>query len=258
MAYSQELRRTLSDFGLDEKASLVYLAALELGPATVLELSRRTTLPRTTLYPILDELRRQGIVRYGKRKSKTIYTVESPNALAKLFHARERRFADLVPQLEALQGTVKEGAGVTLFEGAEGFRQIWRRIFRSGVKEYRIITSGIGLLDFVKEAYLTERIISERKRRGIRSLQLIPEGPGAEHIVAHDSAELRESRLLPAGTVLPATIIIFGEEIAYITTRRENTMVLIASGEAAITNRSVFDLLWKLLPQPAKTKQLRR
>jgi hypothetical protein len=143
-----------------------------------------------------------------------------------------------------MRGTVHEGAGVTLYEGSEGFRQLWQRVFRSGVKEYRIMTSGVGLTEFVREAYLVERIIAERIRRGIKSLQLIVDSPLAHAIVAKDPEELRASRVLPKGVSLPATIIIFGEEVAFITTRRENAMVLIASGETAVSLRTLFDLLW--------------
>lgn len=252
MNYPSELINALKAFGFDEKEVAVYLAGIELGPTTVLELSRRTRLPRTTLYPILENMRRQGFFKYGKKKRKSIYTVETPAVLHKRLKAREKIFSDVVPKLEALHGTVHEGAGVTLYEGGEGFRQLWQKIYRSGVKEYRILTSGIGMLEFVHEPYLVKRIIAERTRRGIRSKQLITDSLAARKIVAKDKKELRQSRLLPKGIELPATIIIFGNEVAFITTRRENTMILIASGESAITHRTVFDLLWNCMGEPEK------
>lgn len=245
MNYSPELEAGLKAFGFDEKETQVYLAGLELGPTTVLELARRTRLARTTLYPILEDLRQRGFFRYGKQKRKSVYIAESPAMLAKIFHSREKQFENIVTKLEALRGTVHEGAGVVLFEGGEGFRQLWQKIFKSGVKEYRIITSGVGMLEFVHEPYLIKYIIAERMRRGIKSLQLITDTPAARKIIAKDKTELRESRLLPAGVEVPATIIIFGNEVAFITTRRENTMILVASGEAAVTHRTIFDLLWQ-------------
>ncbi|MFH1099213.1 MAG: helix-turn-helix domain-containing protein [Candidatus Uhrbacteria bacterium] len=236
--------RALEAFGFTPKEARVYFAGLELGPTSVLELSRRTRLARTTLYPILDDLRRRGYFRLGKRRQGSIYTVEPPTNLERQFRERLEAFLVAVPQLEAVRGTIHEGAGVTIFEGSEGFRQLWRKIFRSGVTEYRIMTSGVGLLDFVREPYLVERIIAERIRRGIKSRQLIPDSPASRRIVVKDHEELRESRFLPKGVALPATVIIFGDEVAFITTRRENTMVVVASGEAAITLKTLFDLLW--------------
>lgn len=249
MTYSRELLHALAAFGFEEKAAKVYLAGVELGPSTVLELSRRTQLVRTTIYPILEELRRQGYFRLGKTKRGSVYTAEPPALLARQLQERQQLLTAALPQMEAMRGTVHEGAGVTLFEGSEGFRQLWQRVFRSGVKEYRIMTSGVGLTEFVRESYLVERIIAERIRRGIKSFQLITDSPIARSIIAKDREELRESRIIPKTTNLPATIIIFGTEVAFITTRRENTMVLIASGETAVSLRTLFDLLWETAAQ---------
>jgi len=244
MQYSGQLVNALRAVGFDAKEARVYLAGLELGPTTVLELSRRTQLARTTLYPILEDLRQRGYFRLGKTKRGSVYAAEPPSVLERQLQERTVEFTTMLPQLTALRGTVHEGAGVSLYEGSEGFRQLWQKIFRSGVKEYAILTSGVGFLEFVKEPYLVDRIIAERIRRGIRSKHLIVDSSTARKIVTRDHEELRESRLLPRGTTLPATILIFGEEVAFMTTRRENTMVLIASGETAISLRTLFDLLW--------------
>lgn len=244
MQYPSHLVGVLRAFGFDAKESRVYLAGLELGPTTVLELSRRTQLARTTLYPILEDLRQRGFFRLGKTKRGSVYVAEPPSVLERQLQERTVEFASVLPQLTALRGTVHEGAGVSLYEGSEGFRQLWQKIFRSGVKEYYILTSGVGLLEFVKEPYLVDRIIAERIKRGIHSKQLIVDSMTARKIIAKDHEEFRESRLLPRGTTLPATILIFGEEVAFMTTRRENTMVLIASGETAVSLRTLFDLLW--------------
>lgn len=231
-------------FGFTEKEARAYLAGCELGATTVLALARRTRLPRTTLYPILEKLRRGGYFKLSKVRGHSLYVAESPALLAEKFHARERIFTHIVPDLESRKGTVREGAGVTIFEGTEGFKQLWQKIFRSGVKEYRILTPGSSLLEFVKEKYIVRRLIAERIRRGIKSMQLIVDSPAARTIIAKDARELRESRIIPAHTALPATIIIFGNEVAFITTRRENVMILVASGELATTHHTLFDLLW--------------
>lgn len=244
MVYPPELEAGVKAFGFDDKETKIYLAGLELGATTVLELARRTRLARTTLYPILEDLRQRGFFRYGKQRRRSVYTAEVPSTLLRQLRSREKQFSDVVPKLEAIRGTVREGAGVTLYEGGEGFRQLWQRIFRSGVKEYRMITNGTNVLEFVREPYLMRYIIAERIRRGIKSLQLITDSPLAREIIARDTNELRESRLLPRGTAVPATLIMFGNEVASITTRRENTMILITSGETSVTYRTMFDLLW--------------
>ena len=145
---------------------------------------------------------------------------------------------------ESLNGTAVESVGVTIYEGSEGFKEFWQQIFRSGVKEYCLLTTGVHMLDYVKEPYLMKYIIAERLKRNIRSRQLIVETPEAHRFVKRDAEELRESRFLPRGTKLPATILLFGNDAAFITTRKENSVILVTSGDTTVTLRTMFELLW--------------
>ncbi|NQV90434.1 hypothetical protein HQ487_03445 [Candidatus Uhrbacteria bacterium] len=245
MQYPPELIAGLEAYGLDEKEAKVYLAGLELGSSTVLELARRTELPRTTLYPILEKLKQGGVFREGKNKSAIVYFPETPTRLLEKMKERERELEQSMSELELLQDTTHTVPGVTFYEGTEGFKRLWKQLLDSGVQEYRLITSGTGLLDYVKEPYLVKRIVEERKKRGIKSRQLIRSGKDAMNIIRKDSDELRESRILPADIELPATVIIFADQVAFITTRKENTIIILASGDVATTYKTLFDLVWE-------------
>lgn len=250
MRYPKELIKGLEAYGLEKKEAKVYLAGLELGAASVLELSRRTNLPRTTLYPILERLTARGVFRLGKKKKTTVYTAELPERLASQMHERTLVLEQALPSLELLADSAQGGPGVTFYEGTDGFKRLWRQIYESDIDHYRLITSGVGLLDYVKEPYLVERVIAQRIEKGIHSRQLIPKSRVTQRIVQHDAAELRESRFLPPDVTLPSTVIIFAEQVAFITTRRENTMVLLASGDIARTYKTLFDLVWEGAEKP--------
>lgn len=244
MDYPKRVREALEAFGFDERESCAYLAGLELGSATVLELSRKTGLPRTTLYPTLENLCRRGFFRMRKVKGRTQYAAEPPGTFLKRLEDRQETFRDILPELEALRGDAKEPVGVTMYEGTEGFRQFWQRLFRSGVKEYCLLTSALGLRDYVREEYLVKHVVTERLRLGIKSRQLIPENAATRKIVATDAKQLRESRFLPPDTQLPATVLVFGDEVAFVTTRKENSVILVASGDIAVSLRSSFETMW--------------
>jgi sugar-specific transcriptional regulator TrmB len=244
MNYSKEVIRGLEAYGLDEKEVRVYLAGLEIGTASVLELSRRTTLPRTTLYPILERLEHHGIFKVGKQKNTKVYIAESPETLKRQFDERAVIFSQTLPALETISGSLHAGRGVTFYEGSDGFKRVWKAIINSGVKEYRMITSGTGLLDYAKEPYIVKRVIAERMEKKIFSKQLIRDSKDARTIVKKDKKELRESRFLPSDIHLPSTVIVFADQVAFITTRKENTMILLASGDVALTYKTLFDLIW--------------
>lgn len=244
MAFPAELERALVAFGFDKKEACIYLAGLERVSASVLDIARRTGYARTTIYPIIENLRRRGYFRLRKMQGRTHYVAERPEMFLQTLEERQRTFTAILPLLAALHGTAREKTGVSMYEGTDGFKQFWRRIFTSGVKEYCLLTTGIQLLDYVKEPYIVKRIIAERVKRGIASRQLIPKNRETQKFVAKDAKELRTSRFLPASVALPATVLLFGDEAAFITTRKENSVILVASGDIADTLRTMFELLW--------------
>ena len=92
--YPSDLIKSVEAFGLDAKEAKIYLAGLELGSASVLELSRSTRLARTTLYPILEKLRSQGVFRLTKEKKRSHYVAVPTSALMQLFYDREALLED--------------------------------------------------------------------------------------------------------------------------------------------------------------------
>ncbi|OGL93851.1 hypothetical protein A2239_00255 [Candidatus Uhrbacteria bacterium RIFOXYA2_FULL_40_9] len=246
----------LEAFGLDKKEAVIYLAGLRLGPSSVLEISRQTHLPRTTIYPILEKLRERGVFRAGKTKKKNVYTAEDPGVLDRKLKERQTVFSQIAPDLEVIHEMYSGTPTMTFYEGTEGFKRMWKRLYRSGVTDYKMITTGIGMLEYVKEPYLLKGVIAERLEKGIRSFQLIPETSETRKIVKNDHKELRESRFLPKDVSLPATIIIFGDEVAFMTTRKENAMILVASGDVAVSCRTLFDLLWQVAKMPESEEEV--
>lgn len=238
------LNNALEIFGFTESESNIYSMLMQYPESTVVEISRKTKIPRTTLYGILEELDARGYVFRSKKVRSTVFSAVSPETLKREFDKRSALFSEAVKFMEYSYHDTKKKPGTALLEGREGFRKLWQRIYNANIKEYAMITSGVTFLDFIQEQKLIDEIIQERVERNIKSLQLIPDSDMARKIVLQDKKQLRESRFLPQGTPIPTTIIIFGHEVAFMTTRRENTVILVMSGETALTFRMLFDLLW--------------
>jgi len=162
MEYPKGLRAALLAFGFDEKEATLYLAGLEIGSGGVLELARRTGLARTTIYPIVEQLRRRGFFRRKTIKGHPHYVAEPPHALLERFEERQRAFAEILPDLQMLHASARDAVGVTVYEGSEGFKQFWRNVIASGVREYCLLTSGKNMLEYVHQPYLVDRIIGNR------------------------------------------------------------------------------------------------
>ena len=163
------LLATVRNTGLSEKAAEAYLAALELGEATVQDIAERAGLPRTTLYYVLDELLAAGALLKTRRGTKLYYLPEEPRILLKRARERLTLFEDALGLLEERKHAVYERPRVFFLYGPSGFKRAWELLFANAEGEYFITTPGDSFLDFVSEKYIIDEIIRDKRQRGLRS-----------------------------------------------------------------------------------------
>jgi len=240
----------LKNLGLSEKAAQVYLASLELGEAPVQKLAERAGLKRTTVYYVLEELVAFGALVETKQNKKIEYVPAEPSHLLQRAKERLNDFETALGVFEERRRAVYPKPQILLFYGPAGFKEIWSMIFSSGEKEFRIITPAQSFLGFVKEKYIIDWIIKEKKLLGIKSKQLISDTPYARQVVAKDHREGRQSKFLPKEYPLPFTEIITKEFVAFISSRFDNMLFVVQNDAFAKTRTSLFELLWEKLQKP--------
>lgn len=103
----------LRKLGLKEKEVSVYLSALELGYTSVQNIARQAQLSRPTVYQIIKELIKKGLMREIKRQGvikgeRTYFAAESPDNLLGLLRVqkreveeKEREFIRIISSLRA-------------------------------------------------------------------------------------------------------------------------------------------------------------
>lgn len=238
----------LKNIGLSEKAAKVYLASLELGEAPVQKLAEHAGLKRTTVYYILEELIRFGALIEAKQGKKIGYIPAEPSHLLRRAKEHCGDFETALPVFEERKHAVEPKPEILSFYGPAGFKEVWDMIFSSKEKLFRIITPAQSFLGFVKEKYIIDWIISEKKRLGIKSRQLISDSPYARRIIAKDTGENRQSKLLPKDYPLLFTEIITKEFVVFISSRFDNMIFVVQNDAFAKTRASIFEVLWEKLP----------
>ncbi len=239
-----DLVQVVKKLGLNTKAAKIYLAALELGEASVQELATRSKLKRTTLYYILEELIEAGVLICTRAGRKTYYTAEQPATLLKNAKDNIADFEDFIDLLEDKASLIRKKPRIYFLYGAMGFKQAWNMILSTKEKEYRIITEGINFLDYVKEKYIVNELIAKKKKLGVSSKQLITNSEYARAIVAKDAKENRVSKILPAIYKLPFTEIITESVVAFISPRFGNMIFIVEDESFSKTRKSMFEITW--------------
>lgn len=244
----KKLASLLTDVGFSQKEAAVYLALSSLGEATASEVAKKADIKRPTVYATLETLKARGFVHQTKQKGQTKFLAEKPDAI--LLHAKTRaaRLEAHLDFFRALFKGTRKHPRIFFYSGPDGFKMIWKKLFSSGISEYLIMTDPQEMTGFVKESYITDTIIREKKKRGIKSRQILSFSEYGKKIMEKDALENRASKMMPHLYRFPFTTIIFGDHVALISPLSENFIVIIESEAYAKSQRAFFEALWSLLP----------
>lgn len=244
----EKLIAALEHAGLASNEARLYLALLEIGEGTVQDVAHRADIKRTTAYTALDSLKERGFIFETRSHGHVVYIPERPTIVIDEFAKKIDVLAEHQAEFEKLYTQKRRRPHVLFFDGVEGFRKIWQIIFKSGIKEYLIITDPEQFLGFAKSYYIRNKIIQEKLRLKIKSRHLVCASNYAKEIIERDAQENRTSKILPRECVVSYTKIIFGDNVAIISPALDNTIFIVESELLAKTERALFDALWSSLP----------
>ncbi|ABK77454.1 transcriptional regulator [Cenarchaeum symbiosum A] len=100
----------LGEFGLSQYEARAYVALLSMGTASAGELSYRSGLPRTKVYPVLARLQKRGLVSVSEVKPVTCSAIPPGEALGEAVERQAGRASMMGGLLEELS-RVSEAAG---------------------------------------------------------------------------------------------------------------------------------------------------
>ncbi len=243
------LDKYLEDIGLNDKESKVYLALLEFESASVMELAKKTSIKRPTVYVVLESLAKKGLVSETTVGKKTNYYAEPPERLETFLERKivsleesKRVLKDLVPQLKSISREHGEKPVVKYFEGKEG-------IFASNEEALKIFGGdqdpmyAIYNNDLVDEIFSPEelrRLRGDRVSRNIKAFSIYTskdkERP-SDSISSRIKIDKDKYPILSDITVYKDLILIsiLGKKIS---------AIMIKNGDVAETIKSIFKLVF--------------
>jgi len=253
---NKKLITLLKGLGLDDKESKVYLACLELGKASVTQISKKSGLKRTTVYHIVNPLLNRGLLSKLEDDKSQKFLAESPEKLLTMLKDREKEILKCMPDLLAITNTGSEfRPEVKFYQGKEGLKAVYEDTLRSCEKGDEILNclsveGSYSILPNYIFRYMRKRVAKGVKKRAI--------GRDSAEIrkrKAKDKKELRHIKIVPKAQ-LPFTIEknIFKDKVALMNFRGFLFGIIIKSPQIAESEKASFELLWKKLPDKPLTK----
>lgn len=243
-----EIKRILEQFGLIGKKADVYLAVLELGSGTVIEIAKKAEIKRTTSYDILLDLEKTALIYQTTKGAKRLFVAEDPEKLRRKLKEKERILDEILPQLHSLYNVRGIKPKIKFYEGKAGLRQVY-----ADTLNYNGEILAFGSDDVVKVLGMdwATDYLAKRVRKGIHVRIILPQTEMIDKTFNPlDQKQLRSSKLVNAKKYpLSIEINIYGHQKVALMSSREEMGIIIEGAEIHSTLKLIFELLWDTLPE---------
>ena len=242
-----EIKHILEQLGLKDKKADVYLAALELGSATVIEISKKAGIKRTTCYDILMDLIKMGLVSETSKGKKRLFIGEDPEKILGDLENKEKLLSGILPQLKAVYNIKGVKPKIRFYEGKEGLREVY-----ADTLKYSGEIAAFASEDVVRTLgrEWADDYLKKRVKKNIRVRVILPKTEYVSKIVGEDRELLRTSKLIdPQKYPFSIEINIYGHKKVALMSSREETGIIIEGDEVYKTMKLIFELLWDNLPE---------
>ena len=235
---------TLQNLGFDDKQSKVYLAALELGSATVQELADKSGVKRTSIYNFLDEMKHKGLISELKQDDRLLIIPTNPNILLEQSKSQTKEIEKALPELMSIFNLPGDKPKIRYYEGIEGIKKVYADTLASGETIYAYVDYE-KLMTTMDPEYMWS-YANERAKRKIKFYGIAKDGEWAKEAEKRSDNEARQI-IIVKNIEFDTEINIYGNKVALISFRRPYTGVIIEDRAIAQTHRSAWKLLWDRL-----------
>ncbi|MES2023355.1 MAG: helix-turn-helix domain-containing protein [Patescibacteria group bacterium] len=241
-------KKQLISLGFGEKEASVYIALLELGISTTTEIARNAKINRTTAYPILEALAKDGLINFVGETKIQKFAAENPEKVISLLENKIRKDQEnlkkaqsLLPELLSVYN-FKEKPKVKFYEGIAQVREAFEDTLNAK-KEILAYAVGTDMFDALGEEYF-ESYFRRRTEKNIRVRVIAPDDSDSKTVIKNDKNELRESLLIPSDKFYFSIETNIYNNTIMMASWREKFAVIIESAEIANFHKKMFELAW--------------
>lgn len=242
------LYQQLTEFGLSEPQAHVYIAGLELGPCTILQIAKKTKQNRTSLYHTIQQLIDSKLVSVTVSGKKKLYVAEPPETLKHHMQLRMKQLDGVLGELSALTHSTTIKPVIKFYEGLDGIKTVFRNAAQAKEKTLYAI-AGIQRLN-TRSTALHEFWLNEfaplRIKNGVFTKLIAPDSPLGLEYRKTDEEKFRETRFVPASSYNFECEMMVHDDITelFVYSDKEQFAVSIKSQSIASTIKMVWQIVW--------------
>ncbi len=238
---SMKPETVLKNYGLSDKETRVYLACLELGSAPVQRIAQKASLARSTVYAVLEDLRRKSLVSTFQKKKIKYFSAEEPEQVVKLAQIKADALREALPQLNACWGKSRLRPTVRFYQGKEEMKIVLEEILAEA-DELFTFASPEDLFRELGDYFYS--FVEKRVKKKIPVRMIACDSEMTRERKQLGPKELRTVKIVPPTYFYHGNIWIWKNKVAMFSFTGDFVAVVIESKELADIERAMFEYLW--------------
>jgi len=246
--YMSKINEILTQIGLTDKEIKIYLACLELGAATVQQISEKSGVKRVSIYNFLSDFKKRNLLTEIKDGRKTLLVAEDPHML--LDNAKDKikqtenqikDIEEIIPNLMSVFNVPGNKAKIRYYHGIEGLKNVYRDTLIPNSKLYGFIDADQtieAMGDWIWE-YLDNRV-----KMNIDYSVIAKPGKWFTHEKAKDHKEQLRHVKFVKNVKFETEIDLYANKVAIYSFKPPYAGVIIEDQAIHQTMMSIWKLLW--------------
>jgi len=229
---------TLQEFGLKRRESACYLALLELGSSRVGDIVKKTGIPSSKIYEVLDHLIKRGFVTYVTKNNVRQFQASDPKNFLNLIDERRRDMEEILPQL-LLKQKFAAKQSVEIFEGQKALFTLFLALIQDAKPHESYLVFSIDEENKSDQADLFFKNLAVRRKEKGLDVRLL------KHVRHHSKERHSKLKLRYTDFNLPQGMTIFRDHIILLSWVESPVAIKIESAVFSGQLREFFLDLWK-------------
>lgn len=250
---TMRIEESLRSLGLNDKEGSVYVALLSLGQTTAYAVAEKSGLKRPTVYVVLEDLRKKGLVLKIPHAKKQVFTAKSPEEFFSEAEDRLRLAKSALPELLAIAEKPEKNFRTLYFEGEKNVKEVLSNINKR--------MQGKEILGFyarepeempqeMREFF--HEWNEEGKRLGVTLRGVTPDDPSLQWYKEREEYFGAKMKYMDPKIYLSDCSIEIGDNFVQIFSLRHMQVILLENPDIVHTMRQIFEIVWKSTEEKAK------
>jgi sugar-specific transcriptional regulator TrmB len=250
----------LKHLDLSDGETRIYLTLLKTDALSIRELALKTGIKRTTAYLYIDQLIEKGLIIKLVKGSRKLVTATEPEKNLSILTEEKLRAAkhmqnELPDMLKTITSSISPAidnteAEIKYYKGKNGVKKIYEEILKA--KEQRSFVDATKISEFFPEnlALFNEALTANPSFKMYEIFQNSSKEKIKNYLNLAGKQKNYFYKILPEGFKLTSQdIIIYNNKVSIISFTNNVSGVVLQSLDLYNNFKSLFDVMWKLLPE---------